>query len=201
MFFNILHFLSLSKPKKGSNMVLRKPSYTAPMETVPLTSTATGTGPFLAPLPAPGAQGPAQLTTQWASRMRGTAGHPEIALLVRNQKGNQKEPGRGERMGTERARERRRVGMAGWSGSGCVWSGRCLCVCPCGRQLQSDECLAPMQKPAPACTRDSLHTHCWRLFSRRGQDVFQVIKAGTATVGQKEDRGQLMEEGRRFAGW
>lgn len=63
--------------------------------TVPLTSTATGTRPFLAPLPAPGAQGPAQLTTQWAGRMRGTAGHPEIAPLVRNQKGNQKESGRG----------------------------------------------------------------------------------------------------------
>lgn len=98
---------------------------TALMITVPLTSTATGTRPFLAPLPAPGAQDPAHLTTQWASRMRGTAGHPEIASLVRNQKGNQKEPGRGERMeaqrmGTQGAKERRRVGMVGWSGSGCV---------------------------------------------------------------------------------
>lgn len=92
--------------------------------TVPLTSTATGTRPFLAPLPAPGAQGPAQATTQWAGRMRGTAGHPEIAPLVRNQKGNQKESGRGgmgaQRMGTQGAKERRRVGMVGWSGSGCV---------------------------------------------------------------------------------
>lgn len=72
--------------------------------TVPLTSTATGTRPFLAPLP-PGAQGPAQLTTQWVSRMRGTTGHPEIAPLVRNQKGNQKEPreegGAGEDGSTE----------------------------------------------------------------------------------------------------
>lgn len=96
-------------------------TYDRLMETVPLTRTATGTRPFLAPLPAPGAQSPAHLTTQWANRMRGTAGHPEIALLVRNQK----EPGRGERMearrmGTQGARERRRVGMAGWSGSGCV---------------------------------------------------------------------------------
>lgn len=93
--------------------------------TVPLTSTATGTRPFLAHLPAPGAQGPAQLATQWTGRMRGTARHPEIAPLVRNQKGNQKESGRGERMGAQRmgtqaARERRRVGMVGWSGSGCV---------------------------------------------------------------------------------
>ena len=61
--------------------------------------------------------------------MRGTTGHPEIAPLVRNQK----EPGRGERMGaermgTQRAEERRRVGMVGWLGSGCVWRGQCWCV-------------------------------------------------------------------------
>lgn len=63
--------------------------------TVPSASTATGTRAFLAPLPAPGAQSPAQVTTQWAGRMRGTTGHPEIAPLVRNQKGNQKESVRG----------------------------------------------------------------------------------------------------------
>lgn len=93
--------------------------------TVPFASTVTGTRPFLAPLPAPGAQGPAQVTTQWVGRMRGTTGHPEIAPLVRNQK----ESVRGERMRAHGARERRRVGMVGRSVSGCVWGGLCLCVC------------------------------------------------------------------------
>lgn len=56
----------------------------------------------------------------------------------------------------------------------------------------SDKCLAPMQKHAPTCTHNSSHTHHRRVLSLRGQDVFacfQVIKAGTATVGQKEDGG------------
>lgn len=61
--------------------------------------------------------------------MRGTAGHPEIAPLVRNQK----ESVRGERMtaqrmGTQGARERRRVGMVGWSGQD-VCEGDRVCVC------------------------------------------------------------------------
>ncbi|KAI9539895.1 hypothetical protein NQZ68_001827 [Dissostichus eleginoides] len=59
-------------------------------------------------LPAPGAQGPTQLTTQWAGRMRGTAGHPEIAPLVRNQK----ESGGGR--GWEPREHRGEKGGDGW---------------------------------------------------------------------------------------
>lgn len=119
------HCFHKNSPEKSVSQQLRRTNGNG--ATIPSTRTATGTRPFLAPLPAPGAQGPAQVTTQWAGRMRGTAGHPEIAPLVRNQKGNQKESGRGgrgwepeQRMQTHGARERRRVGMVGWSGSGCV---------------------------------------------------------------------------------
>lgn len=80
------------------------------------------------PLPAPGAQSPAHVTTQWAGRMRGTTGHPEIAPLVRNQKGNQTESVRGaggvQRMGTQGAKEK---GGDGWL----VEVRMCVSICVC----------------------------------------------------------------------
>ena len=127
--------------------------------TVPLTSPATGTRPFLAPLPAPGAQSPAQLSIQWASRMRGTAGHPEIALLVRNQK----EP---EGWGGGGSPEDGNPGSKGEEGGYGWLVGVRMCVkgtvfVSVWKRVLSclDKCLVPMQEHVPTCSHEHTQTH------------------------------------------
>ena len=101
-------------------------------------------------------------------------------------------------MGTQGARERRRVGMVGWSGSGCVLRGQRLCVCMCVCVCVYVTVTAVQINVLLPCKNklSSTHTHTHYshspVLSLRSQDVsacFQVIKVGTATVGLKADEG------------
>lgn len=130
----------------------------------------------------PGAQGPAQRGTQWAGRMRGTAGHPEIAPLVRNQKGNQKDGGGG---GWELREQGRGEGWGWLAGRGQdVCEGDSVCVCPCDGRY----CAVETNVLFPC--KNKLTLHCSTFSPEPG--CFQVIKVETAIVGLKADGGELI---------